>query len=461
MSIFVTGEISKFTPIYLVTTANYSNWLADKKDFVRNWLNNNQFKAKSGNYCLLPDENGQLYSVIVGCENTIDRFALGSLFNVLPTGVYRIMSDHSTTDYCDLALGFGLGAYQCLRYKKQPSEKTVRQPQLWLPEDCSAKRVEYLTQAIHMVRDLINRSPNDMTPQHLTEIAQHLADSYRGQCTVLSGDELLKHNYPMIYTVGRASEHPPVLIDLRFNLQYAYKVTLVGKGVCFDSGGLDIKPAIGMRWMKKDMAGAAHVLGLAQLILDSQLPIQLRILIPAVENVIDGRAYRPGDVLTSRQGLTVEIDNTDAEGRLILADALTEASSESPDLLIDFATLTGAARVAVGTEISALFSPDNDLADALLKISEQIQDPMWRLPLYSPYRDELKSNVADITNASAQPYGGAITAALFLKEFVKVPHWAHFDLMAWNNKTKPGRPEGGEAMAIRTVFDYLCAQVNP
>jgi leucyl aminopeptidase len=293
-------------------------------------------------------------------------------------------------------------------------------------------------------------------PEHLPKATQTLAGEFGATFEQTVGEALLTANFPVIHAVGRASVHPPRLLDVRWGDPAHPKITLLGKGVCFDSGGLDLKSSSAMRLMKKDMGGAATALGLARLIMSAGLPIRLRVLIPSVDNAVAGNAFRPGDVIRSRQGLTIEIDNTDAEGRLILCDALAEAGTEQPAVLIDFATLTGAARTALGTEVPALFCNDEALASGLLAAAEREQDPCWRLPLYEPYREMLDSKIADITNASSSPHAGAITAALVLKEFVPAGvTWAHFDLMAWNLKGKPGRPEGGEAMTLRTVFGWL------
>jgi leucyl aminopeptidase len=295
-----------------------------------------------------------------------------------------------------------------------------------------------------------------MGPTEFAAAAEKLASQYGAQFSQIVGEELLAQNYASIYTVGRASDDAPRLLDLRWGNAAHPKLILVGKGVCFDSGGLDIKPSSYMLLMKKDMAGGAHVLGLARMIMQAKLPINLRVLIPVVENVISGNAYRPGDIITSRKGLTIEVGNTDAEGRVILADALTEAVNDKPDLLIDISTLTGAARVALGTELPAIFSNNDVIVNKLIETGEKEQDVMWRLPLFGLYREYLTSQIADINNNSSESYGGAITAALFLKEFVPddVP-WLHFDMMAWNLRTRPGRPQGGEAMALRALFAYL------
>jgi leucyl aminopeptidase len=328
--------------------------------------------------------------------------------------------------------------------------------QLVLPKEVDHSPIENIVESIYLVRTLINVPTDDMGPSELAAAAAQLAKKYKAMFKQIIGKELLKNNYASIYTVGRGSDDAPRLLDLRWGNKKHPKVTLVGKGVCFDTGGLDIKPASAMLLMKKDMGGAAHVLGLARMIMEAKLPICLRVLIPAVENAVDGNAYRPGDIITSRKGITIEVGNTDAEGRVVLADALTEAVSEKPDLLIDIATLTGAARVALGTELPAVFSNQDKIVEELTIHAKLVQDPIWRLPLFALYRDSLNSSIADINNNASDSYGGAITAGLFLKEFVPDDiSWLHFDLMAWNLKTRAGRPQGGEAMALRALFSYL------
>lgn len=319
-----------------------------------------------------------------------------------------------------------------------------------------AKALIQMAEAIFLVRDLINTPAQDMGPEGLEKAAAQLAERYTADLQVYTGDELLKEGYPAIHAVGRAASSAPRLIHLGWGSREHATVALVGKGVCFDSGGLDLKTAGGMRLMKKDMGGAAHVLGLAQWVMASQLPIRLEVLVPAVENAVGPNAYRPGDILRMRNGLTVEIENTDAEGRLVLADALVKACELKSALIIDFATLTGAARVAVGTEMAAMFTHDDKLAEDLSASSKNTRDPIWRLPLFEPYLSMLDSTIADLMNASASSYAGAITAALFLQHFVeKTVPWVHFDVMAWNVANKPGKPEGGEAMGLRAVADYL------
>ena len=356
-----------------------------------------------------------------------------------------------------VVFGWAIGAYQFNRYRTQTQDLAI----LAVNDAALVESVNRQIAAVSLVRDLVNTPASDMMPEHLSEVTQQLAKQFNAKFSELVGDELLTHNYPTIHMVGRASVHAPRLLELTWGDENAPKVTLVGKGVCFDSGGLDIKPSSGMRLMKKDMGGAAHVLGLAQLIMANNLPVRLRVLIPAVENAISGNAMRPGDVIKTRKGLTVEIDNTDAEGRLVLCDALHEAQSEQPDILIDFATLTGAMRVALGTELPGFFANNQQTANQLLICGQQVDDPVWQMPLYQPYKALFKSDIADLANCSSAPFGGAITAALYLQAFIDDhPNWLHFDVMAWNVRKLSGRPVGGEAFAIRAVYHYLAQQYH-
>lgn len=439
-------------PLIPVVEGAFGAWLEQQDDVRCRWLTTTGFKAKPGSFSLIPGADGQLRAVVAGIAKHDDLWALGSLPTTVPEGDYVLDATLEPRLLEQLTLGWALGAYQFTRYKT-PKRAPAR---LALDPACDAGRIQRQIAAITLVRDLINTPADDMMPEHLAEATQALGREFGAAVEQIVGDELLVRNFPIIHAVGRASIHPPRLLDLRWGDPSHPKVTLLGKGVCFDSGGLDLKPSSAMRLMKKDMGGAATVLGLARLIMSAHLPVRLRVLLAAVENAVAGNAFRPGDVLRSRQGLTIEIHNTDAEGRLILCDALAEAGNDRPDAMLDFATLTGAARVALGTEIPALFCNDEGLAVELLAAAEREQDPFWRLPLHRPYRDLLDSSVADMTNATESSYAGAITAALFLKEFVPVGiPWAHFDLMAWNLKTRPGRPEGGEAMALRAVFGWL------
>jgi leucyl aminopeptidase len=456
LNCFVTTLDSLATPILLIPQKLSAEWLAKQNDFTKNWLfTTNNLRWEPGTTLLLPNSDGKIGRVVLCLADERDFWSVGSLPFSLPPGVYRL---EQPADVSRFALAWGLGAYQFTRYKA--STKTAAQ--LFLPDAASAASIFNVVESIYWVRDLINTPTDDMGPSELAHEAVLLAKDYGAKLTQLVGPELLKNNYASIYTVGRASDDPPRLVEFRWGNKNHPKLTLVGKGVCFDTGGLDLKPASGMALMKKDMAGAAHVLGLARMIMQEKLPVYLRVLVPIVENAVSGNAYRPGDVIKSRKGLTIEIGNTDAEGRLILADALAEAANDKPELLIDMATLTGAARVALGTELAALFTNRDEIAEKLLRCAEQELDPMWRLPLFRPYRELLNSAVADINNASSEAYGGAITAAVFLKEFVpeEVP-WIHFDMMAWNSKGRPGRPAGGEANALRALLAYLKNRFAP
>lgn len=446
LSCFTTKKSDNTLPITVITIKQYPTWLTSQSETIKSWLAVTQFKAESGALRLIPDANGNIAKIICCVTNPENLWEVGNLPILLPEGTYEFEDFNES-----YAIAWGLGSYQFTRYKK-----AKRQPAtLYLPADKMA-HVTNIVESIYYVRDLINTPTDDMGPTQLAASAEALAKEFNGTFTQIVGEDLLAQNYPAIHAVGRASDEAPRLLDIRWGNKAHPKVTLVGKGVCFDTGGLDIKPSAYMLLMKKDMGGSAHALGLARMIMQAKLPIQLRVLIPAVENAISGNAYRPGDVITSRKGLTIEVGNTDAEGRVVLADALTEAVSENPELLIDLATLTGAARVAVGTEIAAVFSNEDDVVNALIKQGEKMYDPMWRLPLHAAYRELINSPIADLNNNSSEPYAGAITAALFLKEFVpdSIP-WLHFDIMAWNTRAKPGKPQGGEAMALRALFAYL------
>lgn len=441
-----TTNIANAIPIILVASKDYPTWLSTQPAFIKQWLTSTQFLPKQGNVRLIPDNNGKLYQVICCVDSLENRWCVGSLPFVLPEGVYQLPDDDAS-----YAIAWGLGAYQFTRYKK-----SERNPAQLVIAEKSAARINTIVESIYWARDAINTPTDNMGPTEFAKAAQSLGQECGAHFSQIIGEDLLKQNYASIYTVGRASDDPPRLLDLRWGDTKHPKVTLVGKGVCFDSGGLDIKPSSYMLLMKKDMAGGAHVLALARMIMQAKLPVCLRVLVPVVENVISGNAYRPGDIIKSRSGLTIEVGNTDCEGRVILADALTEAVSEKPDLLIDITTLTGAARVALGTDLPAVFSNHDEVVNQVIKSGEKVGDPIWRLPLFPLYREYITSLIADINNNSTQPYAGAITAALFLKEFVPdtIP-WLHFDMMAWNICNRPGRPIGGEAMALRALFEYL------
>lgn len=451
-------------PIVAVATDQFEAWRERQPDRVRAWLSATGFKSDAGNTAIIPGADGGIAQVVLGLGRGDDPWVTGSLARALPKGTYAFAEVlGGAADFpARAALAWVLGGYSFARYK---SEAAPERAKLVWPEGCDRAYVAYAAEAAALTRDLVNTPAADMLPDHLEQAARDLAAGHDASFTVTTGDELLRANYPMIHAVGRASASAPRLLDLKWGRASAPKVTLIGKGVCFDTGGLDMKSASGMALMKKDMGGAATVLGLAHMIMSAQLPVRLRVLIPAVENAVAGNAFRPGDVLSTRRGLTVEIGNTDAEGRLVLGDALTEAVEEAPALLIDCATLTGAARVALGPELPALFTDDEDLARDLADAARVTHDPLWRLPLWKPYRKMIDSKVADMNNAGDSPFAGAITAALFLKEFAtprdgsSVP-WAHVDLFAWNPGERPGRPAGGEALAQRALFAAIAARFS-
>ncbi len=412
-----------------------------------NHFKNQQFNAKKDEVCLVTNADGELIKVYLGYEKNDKAGALANAALKCPPAVYTTESELTEKEL----IQWGLAQYRYDRYKKNKTEGRV----LFLAAQ-DMPSVTAWVDALFFVRDLINHPTSDLGPEEMAEAVQTLASEHGAAFHQWIDEELLKDNYPAIHAVGRAAVSGPRLLSLTWGDDKHPLVSLVGKGVCFDTGGLDLKPASAMRLMKKDMGGAAQVLGLAKYIMTQKLPLRLQVYIPAVENAIGPDAFRPGDVLTMRNGLTVEVDNTDAEGRLVLADALVKASEGKPEVIIDFATLTGAARVAVGTDISAMFCNDEQLASDLADASESTNDPLWRLPLFEAYESMLKSKIADLANCSDTPYAGAITAALFLKHFVAedIP-WVHFDVMAWNLNARPGKPAGGEAMGIRAVAEYL------
>jgi leucyl aminopeptidase len=449
---FVYGGRDPATPVTLITSGAYSRFFNKLTQTQKHWVEQNGFSGKSGQLLALPSTDGSIERLVFGVCNLDNYFAIADLPLKLPPGVYSLEGTGVKSRLESLAIGWGLGCYQFDKYKNQkPIDAKLK-----LPNSANHPRIQGMVAACSRVRDLINTPAEDMMPQHLSAVVAELAQTYAADFEEIVGDDLMAENYPCIYTVGRASVNAPRLIELNWGEDSHPQVTLVGKGICFDSGGLDIKPAAGMRTMKKDMGGAAQVIGLAQLIMALELPIRLRVLIPAAENAISSNSYRPGDVLKTRSGLTVEIDNTDAEGRLVLCDALVEACESKPDLVIDFATLTGAARVAVGTEIAAFFCNNRELAEEVRVAGESVDDPTWELPLHKGYKSLLDSYVADTLNSAATPFGGATTAALYLQNFVdREISWVHFDIMAWNSRKRAGRPIGGEAMGVRAMYDVL------
>ncbi|MXY39435.1 MAG: leucyl aminopeptidase family protein [Rhodospirillaceae bacterium] len=441
-------------PISVFDKNSLETWLANQEPRIRAWVDSSGFEAKAGAVCPIPGAAGNVERILCGRDaETPDIWRIAALPERLPPGDYAL---EAGADPAQAALGWMLGAYRFDRYKT--AEKKAR-PVLGLPEGIDRERLTATVEAVFLARDLINTPAEDLKPSDLAAAAETVAERHGAEFRVTVGDDLLERNYPAIHAVGRAAADAPRLIDMAWGDADRPKVTLVGKGVCFDSGGLGIKPASGMKLMKKDMGGAATVLGLAGMIMALKLPVRLRLLIPAVENAIAGNAYRPMDVIRTRSGTTVEIGHTDAEGRVILCDALADAAGEEPDLLLDVATLTGAARVALGTELPALFCNDDALAGDILAQGEAADDPLWRLPLWPGYRKRIEGDAGDITNAPEGPFGGAITAALFLERFVDgAARWAHIDTMGWNMTARPGRPKGGEALALRALFAAIEAR---
>lgn len=452
MHSYFTDSHQKAIPINRLMPEDFEAWKKVQNSFIQKWLESHGVKGKSGEVLSIPGQSGEIEQVIYLDKIDAILWDYAGLVSALKVLTYTLGETFDDAQAKVVYLAWGLCAYRFDRYTKKDSSF----PTLLVRQKVDLKDVQRQIEATNLVRDLISTPSNDMGPQELEEEALKLAHEYDAKVKTIYDEDLLQQNYPAVYTVGKASSRAPRLIDMHWGNPKHIKITLIGKGVCFDSGGLDIKPASGMLNMKKDMGGAAHVLGLAKLIMDAKLPVCLRVLIPAVENSISGVAYRPLDVITMRSGKTVEVGNTDAEGRLILADALYEADRETPSLIIDCATLTGAARVAMGTEVGALFSNNDNVADQLLESSRSVNDPLWRMPLWEGYRASMKSKVADLSSTGSSSFGGAITAALFLSEFIpnKTP-WVHLDIMAWNSTATPGRPEGGEAMGLRALYDFV------
>jgi leucyl aminopeptidase len=441
-------------PIFPLDAGTLADWLMQQTAANRRWLESSGFRAERGERCLIPGPDGAPAGVALGVEGD-ELYALAALPLTLPPGDYALAKGPVALDPERAALGFALGAYQYSRYRK-PKREPAR---LQLPAGVERRRFESLLAACYRVRDLVNTPSEDCGPEQLAAAVRTLAERHGARVREWIGEDLLRENFPAIHAVGRGSVRAPRLIELTWGNEERPRLTLVGKGVCFDTGGLDLKPADGMRAMKKDMGGAAHALALAGLVMDAALPVRLTLLVPAVENAIGPNSYRPGDVIATRAGLSVEIHNTDAEGRVILGDALSFAAEQQPDLLLDFATLTGAARVALGPDLPALFSNRDALRDELLASARQQQDPMWPLPLWQGYANYLESAVADLGNAGTSRHAGAIVAGLYLSRFVpeRTP-WLHLDLYAWNETDRPGRPKGGEAQGLRAAFAFLSAR---
>jgi leucyl aminopeptidase len=452
-TIFVTGRAADAIPIWFVTAKSYPELRRELDAEAISFAVAAGFEPKAGRLLLLPAKGG-LSGVLFGLEGADepkDLFQPGRLAPQLPAGIYRFANDPHDARLAVLA--FALGAYRFARYRKSDRADV----KLNLPPTFDRAELERIVEAVTLARDLINTPANDMGPPQLEHAARKLASRHAATINVVIGEELEK-NFPLIHAVGRAAERAPRLIDLSWGDDKNPHVTLVGKGVCFDTGGLDIKPESSMLNMKKDMGGAAAALALAHMVMDRKLKVRLRVLIPAVENSVSGAAFRPRDIYTSRKGLTVEIGNTDAEGRLVLADALALADEDKPALIADFATLTGAARVALGPELPPFFTDDDELAAELTSHGLAQNDPLWRLPLWRPYETMLESKVADINNVGAGGQAGAVTAALFMRRFVTAKSWVHFDIFAWTPTAKPGRPEGAECQAARALYALLAAR---
>ena len=414
------------------------------------------FKAEPGRHVLIPDAEGNLGRVLFGLggADAAERgpFLVGKLATALPPGTYRLAG--GVDEPALAALAFALASYRFERYRKPKADG----PRLVVPDGVEMAALGRVRDAVFLVRDLINTPANDLSPSGLAAAVRSVAARFNAEIAIIEG-EALARGFPMIHAVGAGSDRPPCLVDMRWGRESDPKVTLIGKGIVFDTGGLDIKPATGMALMKKDMGGAANVLGLASMIMEAGLKLRLRVLIPAAENAISGRAFRPGDVLKSRKGLTVEIGNTDAEGRLVLADAIALADEEAPSLVVTMATLTGAARVALGPDLPPYFTDDSAFAAALESAAAEVHDPLWRLPFWKPYDSWLASKVADLNHISQNSFAGSIVAALFLRRFVSAATiFAHFDIFAWNPTPRATGPEGGEAQAIRALFRYLSSR---
>lgn len=438
-------------PLHVVDRAGFDAWRDAQPTATQAWLQAQGFNGSAHSVALLPGADG-LAGAVMGVGDRADAYSYAHAPHALPEGsVWTLATTLDADQQALLQIGWGLGSYRFDRYRKRnrAPAQLVASP--------SGEVADLITASLR-VRDWVNTPTEDMGPQHLEEAARALAEAHGAQLETITGDALLERNFPAIHAVGRASHRAPRLIVLRWGNDSDPALALVGKGVCFDTGGLDIKPADGMRNMKKDMGGAAHALALAGLVMARKLPVKLTLLVPAVENAIGPDAFRPGEIIATRKGLSIEIDNTDAEGRVILCDALTFAGEQKPDLVLDFATLTGAARIALGPDLPALFSNDDTVAHQWLQAGDECRDPVWRMPLWRPYLRYLSSGVADLANAGSR-MAGSVTAALYLERFLEDgQRWAHLDVYAWNDGERPGRPAGGEALALRSAWSMLKAR---
>lgn len=449
----------KATPIHMVAPQGLAALLRTLAKPQSAWVKAQGFAAKPGSHVAVPGEKGEVALVLFGTGDEVhknDPFLPAKLATALPAGTYAFEEPVPNGEL--IALGWLMESYRFDAYRKAPASEA----KLIAPKGVDGDAVRARANAVNLTRTLINTPANDMGPDALEAAIRALAKEHKAAVSSIVGDQLLKRNFPMVHAVGRASDIAPRLVDMTWGQARRPKVTLVGKGVCFDTGGLNLKPGNSMALMKKDMGGAANVLGLASMIMQAKLPVRLRVLIPAVENSVSAGAFRPGDILPSRKGLTVEIGNTDAEGRLVLADALHLADEESPDLLVDMATLTGAARVAVGPDLAPFYTDDEELAEAIGQAGASTNDPVWRMPFWGPYDEWLASSVADVNHISSGGFAGSITAGLFLRRFVEnASSYVHFDIFGWTPKPKPARPMGGEACAIRALFEVIEQRYRP
>jgi leucyl aminopeptidase len=451
------GQTASTVPVTFVNDSSWRDLRASLDSRLRAFADASGFEPSPGRHLLLPSAEGGLAGILFALERSEelnkDLFRPAALCGLLPTGAYRFAN--SAHDSRLAALAFALGCYRFARYRKQAGPEL----QLELPGNVDGEDLSRIVEGVTLARDLTNTPANDMGPGELEEAARALAGRHGASMRSVVGEDLIAQNFPLIHAVGRAAARAPRLIDISWGEPNDPKITLIGKGVCFDTGGLDIKTESGMLNMKKDMGGAASMLALAHMLMDRGTNIRLRVLIPAAENAISGASFRPRDIYRSRKGLTVEIGNTDAEGRLILADAIALADEEEPELIADLATLTGAARVALGTDVPPFYTDDDELASSLAHCATSENDPLWRMPLWRPYDQLLDSKVADINNVSSVSFAGSITAALFLRRFVsRAKAWLHCDIYAWNQTARPGRPEGGECQAARALYALLVSR---
>ncbi|MCR6645955.1 MAG: leucyl aminopeptidase family protein [Terricaulis sp.] len=451
---FLADPAAPATPIHILRTSEWGPWIEAHSETLRRMALAQDFKAQNGRSLVVPATDGSIERVIFGAGDKANAQVVGAMAQHLPAGEYRIVFAPKEFAPTAMAIAWGLGAYAFERYKKRKRPAPFLAP----PEGADMDEAGRIVRASWLARDLVNTPTNDLGPEALEAAARGVAETYGAEFTAIVGDELLAQNYPLIHAVGRAAAEAPRLLHLSWGDPGAARVALVGKGVTFDTGGLDLKPAAGMRMMKKDMGGAAHALALAQIIMDAGLPVKLDVFLAVVENSVSSNAFRPGDVIKSRKGPSVEIDNTDAEGRLILADALARACEDHPALVLDFATLTGAARTALGPDLPPFFTDDEALAADLIRASWESSDPIWRMPLWDAYEGDMDSPIADLKNTGDGAFAGAIFGALFLRRFVNTTAWAHFDVFAWAPKEKPARPAGGEAQALRAAWGALKAR---